>query len=109
VNSGQDNGADPSQPATAWHAAAAVASYPFSRRGAVAVSGEWLERIPLGPSRAESSWALSLSTTYDITPRLFGELRYRTEGVAAQHAPLGRESGVGVDGIVEASIVKRFD
>ena len=106
LNRGQEMGADPSQPATAWQAATAVASYAFSSRGAVAVSGEWLERAPMrGASLEGASWALSLSTTYDLTPHLFGQLRYRTDGVA----PLTREGRSAVDGMLEATLVRGFD
>jgi len=109
-NRGQEMGADPSQPATAWQAAAVVASYPFSRRGAVAVSGEWFRRAPIdGDSSEGTSWALTLSTTYDLTPHLFGELRYRSESGATQRAPLAREGRAGIDDIVEVSLVRGFD
>jgi len=110
LDRGQEMAADPSQPSTSWQAATAVASFPFSPRGAVALSGEWLQRTAIGgASREGTSWALAFSTTYDLTPHLFGQLQYRTEGITPQHAPLSRDGRFTVDGMLEASIVRGFD
>ncbi|TMA60068.1 MAG: hypothetical protein E6J75_01865 [Deltaproteobacteria bacterium] len=74
------------------------------------MSGEWFRRASIdGDSTEGISWALTLSTTYDLTPHLFGELRYRTESSATQRAPLAREGRSGIDDIIEVSLVRGFD
>ena len=58
VNSGQDNGADPSQPATAWHAAAAVAGF-VTYGGSEVMAAECLHQLQAGmpmATRIEITW-----------------------------------------------------